>query len=142
MNWRCVDCGRPSDTGGGTCECGSERFERATFQATKRCTECGELAAGRDISCPNCGFTSFEPLQDEEPRPDPSYHEWRCESCGKEYPKHTPPCDRCGGMEFERVHVGEVDVDEYVERVPWLTKRTIAVLALLVAAIVVLGLLL
>lgn len=45
-------------------------------------------------------------------------------------------------MEFERVHVGEVDVDEYVERASWLTKRTAAVLALLITAIVVLGLLL
>lgn len=142
MNWRCVECGRPAEADTDVCECGSDRFERATFRATKRCTECGELAAGRDISCRNCGFTSFDPLEDSSANAASSYHEWRCKSCGKESPRHTPPCDRCGGMDFERVHVGEVDVDEYVERTPWLTKRTVAVLALLVGVVIVVGLLL
>lgn len=139
MNWRCVVCGRPHETGTGTCQCGSGQFERAVVRVTKRCTECGELAPDRDTYCQNCGFTSFEPLQESDERPDPSYYEWRCESCGKEYPRHTPPCDRCGGMSFRQVHVSDVAVEEFVDRNPLITARTVALVAALLVLFVVIG---
>lgn len=139
MTWRCAVCGRPHESDSGTCQCGSEQFERAAVRVTKRCTECGEPAAGRDTYCLNCGFTSFEPIQDGEAMPDPSYHEWRCEACGKEYPRYAPPCDRCGGMSFEQVHVSDVDVEEFVEREPWLTPWTVVLLVLLVVVFVLVG---
>lgn len=138
MNWQCVECGRPHADDRGTCECGSERYERATFKAAKRCTECGEPAPGRDTYCRNCGFTSFEPIGDDEPMPDPDYEEWRCTNCGKEYPKHTPPCDRCGSMDFEKARVTDVDVADYVgnDAEPWLSKWTVVAVAAIVAGLV------
>lgn len=39
------------------------------------------------------------------------YTEWRCTNCGNGAPKRNPPCDRCGGLEFERVEVRESDFD-------------------------------
>jgi len=29
--------------------------------------------------------------------------EWECPNCGERYPKRSPPCGRCGNMEFEQV---------------------------------------
>lgn len=42
------------------------------------------------------------------------YTAWRCANCGHEVPKNSPPCDRCGNMEFERVEVREGDFDEEI----------------------------
>ena len=56
MEWYCTECGRPSDTNGGTCECGSTSFERAVVQVTKECTTCGTRVPEHTTTCPDCGF--------------------------------------------------------------------------------------
>ncbi|RNJ26242.1 hypothetical protein [Halosegnis longus] len=116
MEWYCTECGRPSDTNGGTCECGSTSFERAVVQVAKECTTCGTRVPEHTTTCPDCGFTGFEPLGEPQPRDEGSYIEWRCEKCGNEHPRHTPPCDRCGHEVLERVRVdaADFDVDEHV----------------------------
>jgi hypothetical protein len=43
-----------------------------------------------------------------------AYTEWRCTNCGNSVPKHNPPCNRCGNMEFEQVRVSEHDFDEEI----------------------------
>ena len=88
MEWYCTECGRPSDTNGGTCECGSTSFERAVVQVTKECTTCGTRVPEHTTTCPDCGFTGFEPLGEPQPRDEGSYIEWRCEEGGD---AHTPP---------------------------------------------------
>lgn len=42
------------------------------------------------------------------------YTAWRCTNCGHEVPKNSPPCDRCGNMEFEAVEVHEGDFDDEI----------------------------
>ena len=42
------------------------------------------------------------------------YTEYRCTNCGRTTPKNTPPCDRCGGYDFERVEVTASDFDDEV----------------------------
>lgn len=42
------------------------------------------------------------------------YTAWRCTNCGHEVPKNSPPCDRCGNMEFEDVEVREGDFDDEI----------------------------
>ncbi|MDZ7745731.1 MAG: hypothetical protein U5K28_04110 [Halobacteriales archaeon] len=116
MEWYCTECGRLSDSNGGTCECGSTSFERAVVQVAKECTTCGTRVPEHTTTCPECGFTGFEPLGEPQPRNEGSYLEWRCEKCGNEHPRHTPPCDRCGHEVLERVRVdaADFDVDEHV----------------------------
>lgn len=51
-------------------------------------------------------------------RPDEAemgYTEYRCANCGRTTPKNTPPCDRCGGYDFERVEVKASDFDDEVQ---------------------------
>lgn len=43
------------------------------------------------------------------------YTEYRCANCGRTTPKNTPPCDRCGGYDFERVEVRASDFDDEVK---------------------------
>jgi hypothetical protein len=45
------------------------------------------------------------------------YSEWRCTNCGHGVPKKNPPCNRCGNMQFEEVHVRDSDFDEEVRGV-------------------------
>lgn len=42
------------------------------------------------------------------------YTAWQCTNCGHEVPKNTPPCNRCGNMEFEQVEVTERDFEEEI----------------------------
>ncbi|MFC7177031.1 hypothetical protein [Halosegnis marinus] len=42
------------------------------------------------------------------------YTEYRCTNCGRTTPKNTPPCDRCGGYDFERVEVRASDFDDEI----------------------------
>lgn len=111
MRWRCVECGRPHETAGGTCDCGSEEFERLVVQVSKRCTTCGATVPEDTTTCPECGFSGFETLAGEDaPDDQRSYIEWRCGACGREHPKHTPPCSRCGHETLERHRVEGEDV--------------------------------
>lgn len=48
------------------------------------------------------------------------YDEWRCPNCGHGHPKNTPPCDSCGHMELERVHVSATDFDDELRGAGWL----------------------
>lgn len=111
MRRRCVECGRVHEAAPGTCECGSDEFERLVVRVTKRCTTCGEAVPEHTTTCPECGFTGFETLTgDSEDLGQQSYVEWRCASCGRAHPKHTPPCSRCGHETLERHHVEGEDV--------------------------------
>jgi len=51
---------------------------------------------------------------DRPPEAEIGYTEYRCTNCGRTTPKNTPPCDRCGGYDFERVEVTASDFDDEV----------------------------
>jgi hypothetical protein len=51
---------------------------------------------------------------DRPPEAEMGYTEYRCRNCGRTTPKNTPPCDRCGGYDFERVEVTASDFDDEV----------------------------
>ncbi|MFB6118756.1 hypothetical protein [Halosegnis sp.] len=40
------------------------------------------------------------------------YTEYQCRNCGHATPKNTPPCDRCGGYNFEPVEVRASDFED------------------------------
>lgn len=117
--WRCVECGQPRERDDAPCpSCGAGQAERAVFRVAKRCATCGAPASAADDHCRECGFGTFEPVE-TGPKArdlDSSYRAWRCESCGKEHVRNTPPCDRCGGMDLEPVQVedDDVDIDAYL----------------------------
>lgn len=146
MRWRCADCGRVRESGGGTCACGGEEFERLVVQLTKRCTTCGEAVPENTSTCPECGFTGFETLAGEgQAAEEHSYLEWRCAECGRAHPKHTPPCSRCGHetLERHRVDGGDVAVDDVVDEyfadeslLPSFERTTLVGVALVLAVLV------
>jgi RNA polymerase subunit RPABC4/transcription elongation factor Spt4 len=123
MQWRCTECGRPHESRPDVCECGASTFERGVVKLTEECTTCGEAVPEEANTCPECGFTSFEPLGDPDvpDEADKGYVEWQCTDCGKSHPKHTPPCDRCGNLDLEQTYVDNesVDPNDFLREEPW-----------------------
>ncbi len=73
--------------------------------------------------------------------PEQGYTEWRCTNCGNAAPKNSPPCRRCGGMQFEQAEVRASDFDRET-RVPSTAailreNARVAAAAVAVAAVVV-----
>lgn len=161
MEWRCANCGRPQPTEDPPCEgCGHDEFEPAVVRLRWECTACGTRNAERDSPCRDCGLSEYVEVEpddaaageppaagaagapDEDAADAPAYTEWQCTECGTGHPRNTPPCRRCGNMQFERVAVESGDVSDYVPTTGWLDveRRYLAGIFLVVAVVALAGL--
>jgi hypothetical protein len=131
MEWRCEWCGKPHEENDPPCDnCGHGSFERAVVRQTDLseggdpdtmtvwvCTACGREHPKHSPPCSRCNNAT---LEREEKRVDESNLTerpgsadtgavsaeqttlWVCTECGREHPKHSPPCSQCGNATLER----------------------------------------
>ena len=171
MEWRCEWCGKPHEADDPPCDsCGHGSFERAVVQQTDLggggdpdtmtvwvCTACGREHPKHSPPCSRCNNATLEREQkrvDESnltDRPGSAGADgvsaerttvWVCTECGREHPKHAPPCSRCGhstlDRETRRISDDELTAPGYRDL---LTPRYLAVLVatLALATLFVLG---
>ena len=122
------------------------------------CTSCGREHTKHSPPCSRCGNATLErtrkrvdesnltdgPLSSDEYETvsSDSTTMWVCTECGREHPKHSPPCSRCGNATLEREEKRITDAELAAPGYRDLaTPRYLAVLGvtLVVAAIAVLG---
>ena len=164
MEWRCEWCGKPHAEEEPPCDnCGHGSFERAVVRRTDLgdegdpdtttvwvCTACGREHTKHSPPCSRCTNADLERQQkrvDESnltDRPDSGggvgtveaeeTTVWVCAACGREHPKHAPPCSRCGHTTLARERKGvaenEITVPTYRELV---TPGYLAALGLVLA---------
>jgi hypothetical protein len=170
MEWRCEWCGKPHEENDPPCDnCGHGSFEKAVVRGPAAesgpdstvvwaCTECGREHTKNSPPCSRCNNATLERQRKEiteenltevpgDARPDPAVGAettvvWVCTECGREHPKHSPPCSRCGAPDLEREEKGigtdELSAPSYFDLV---TPQYAAVLGvvLLIAGVAVLG---
>jgi len=132
MEWRCEWCGKPHEEDDPPCDsCGHGSFERAVVRRTDLsggdpdtmtvwvCTACGREHPKHSPPCSRCNNGTLEqrekrvdesnltdgPNSTDTGGGDISTDEttvWVCTACGREHPKHAPPCSRCGNADLER----------------------------------------
>jgi ribosomal protein L40E len=172
MEWRCEWCGKPHAEDDPPCDnCGHGSFERAVVRRTDLaggdpdtmtvwvCTACGREHPKHSPPCSRCNNGTLEQREkrvDESNLTDgPNSTDtgsgdigaeettvWVCTACGREHPKHAPPCSRCGNADLERetrtVSEAETTAPGYRDLV---TPRYLAVLVatLALAALLALG---
>jgi rRNA maturation endonuclease Nob1 len=170
MEWRCEWCGKPHEEDDPPCDnCGHGSFERAVVRRTDLaeggdpdtmtvwvCTACGREHPKNSPPCSRCNNAT---LEREEKRVDESNLTerpgsagsgtvsaekttvWVCASCGREHPKHAPPCSRCGHATLERetrrVDEAELTVPGYRDL---LTPRYLVALVAVLALVALFGL--
>lgn len=139
MEWRCMNCGTAHPRKNPPChECGGMDFERVVVRLEWECDSCGEPVESPNEPCPNCGGTEFDRLRDPDAEPDPLDDEvrvnhstesqtqefadnivWECSHCGKRHMRNSPPCNRCGNVQLEKVPVDtdpESDIKDETQR--------------------------
>lgn len=106
-------------------------FERVVVRLEWECDACGEPVESPHEPCPNCGEQEFSRLRDPDVEPDPLDDEvhvssstesqeladnivWECSHCGKRHMRNSPPCNRCGNAQLEKVPV-DVDAEPALE---------------------------
>ena len=172
MEWRCEWCGKPHEENDPPCDnCGHGSFERAVVRRTDLaggdpdtmtvwvCTACGREHPKHSPPCSRCNNGTLEqqekrvdesnltdgPNSTDTGSSDISAEEttvWVCTACGREHPKHAPPCSRCGNADLERetrtVSDAETTVPGYRDLI---TPQYLAVLlaTLALAALLALG---
>lgn len=150
MEWRCEWCGKPHEENDPPCDnCGHGSFEKAIVRQVAGdttdadsmtvwvCTECGREHPKNSPPCSQCNNAT---LERETVRIDESNLTdapgtassvdgvtaetttvWVCEECGREHPKHSPPCSRCGSTALSReekqVSDAELAVPSYFDLV-------------------------
>jgi len=131
MEWRCEWCGKPHESDDPPCDnCGHGKFEKAVVRqgpsSTESqnsttvwvCTDCGREHPKNSPPCSRCTNAKLERKKkvvtdaDLTARPgddnfgttpsDQTMTVWSCADCGREHPKNSPPCSRCGGMKLEK----------------------------------------
>jgi ribosomal protein L40E len=171
MEWRCEWCGKPHEENDPPCDnCGHGSFEKAVVRRTDLsegsdeastvvwvCTECGREHTKHSPPCSRCNNATLErqekTLSDEELTAGPNSAQrathsadttrvWVCTECGREHPRHSPPCSRCGSPDLEEqtkeVGADELDSPSYVDLLtPRYALALVGVLAL--ATVFVLG---
>lgn len=95
-------------------------FEQIVVRLEWECTDCGEPIESPHEPCPHCGGTEFNRLSDPEAGPEPLADEvrlrsssksqqlvdnfvWECPHCEKRHMRNSPPCNRCGNAQLEKV---------------------------------------
>jgi len=103
-----------------------------------RCEVCGASYDREPETCDNCGHDGFLEVPDEAEataaEADVTTTVWVCPSCGREHPKNSPPCSRCGAskLEMEEKRVADYDVGAATSYRDLVTPRyAVAVLAAL-----------
>lgn len=170
MEWRCEWCGKPHDENDPPCDnCGHGTFEKAVVRGPPStsgpdstvvwvCTACGREHTKNSPPCSRCNNATLERQRKEiteenltdgpgDAQPHPAVGAetttvWVCTDCGREHPKHSPPCSRCGSADLDRREKGigtdELSAPGYLDLV---TPQYAAVLGvvLLIAGVSVLG---
>ncbi len=168
MEWRCDWCGKPHEEDDPPCDnCGHGSFERAVVPRPDLaadvsnpdtttvwvCTNCGREHPKHSPPCSRCNNAQLErqekridesnltamPGKDEyETVSAESTTVWVCTECGREHPKHSPPCSRCGNAQLEpetkRVDDAELAVPSYLDL---LTPKYLAALGVTTLLVVV-----
>jgi hypothetical protein len=171
MEWRCEWCGKPHDENDPPCDnCGHGSFEQAVVRRTDLsegseeastvvwvCTECGREHTKHSPPCSRCNNATLEReekiLTDDDLTAGPNSVQqpkhsadattvWVCTECGREHPRHSPPCSRCGHPTLEEqtkgVGAGELSTPSYLDLLtPRYALALVGVLAL--ATVFVLG---
>ena len=157
MEWRCEWCGKPHEEDDPPCDnCGHGSFEQAVVPRPDLaasnpetttvwvCTNCGREHPKHSPPCSRCNNAKLErqekridesnltamPGKDEyETVSAESTTVWVCAACGREHPKKSPPCSRCGHVilepETKRVDDTELAAPSYLDL---LTPKYIAAL--------------
>jgi len=127
--WVCTECGREHTRNSPPCS----RCNNATLQREEKILGDDDLTAGPNATATEstAGTSGAEATT-----------VWVCTECGREHPKHSPPCSRCGAPDLERetkrVGAGELASPSYVDLLtPRYALALVGVLAL--AAVFVLG---
>jgi rubrerythrin len=130
--WVCTECGRGHTKNSPPCSrCGNPDLEREQRQVDE-----SNLTDGPDSASGPTGDSANDATGPE------STTVWVCTECGREHPKNSPPCSRCGAATLEReqkcVDADELSSPGYLDV---LTPRYAAgiALALVLVAVFVLG---
>lgn len=162
MDWRCTNCGTTHPRNNPPChECGGMEYDQMVVRLEWECDSCGEPTDSPHEPCPNCGGEEFScisdtnsgpaPLDDEvRVKPDAASEQdqqlhdnivWECTDCGKQHMRNSPPCNRCGGTQLEKIPFEETITDPPRKQNPLTAffDRTSSALSLTGLALAVLG---
>lgn len=140
MEWRCEWCGKPHEENDPPCDnCGHGKYEKAIVQQAAGdesdpdsmtvwvCTECGRNHQKNSPPCSRCNNATLEretvTIDESNLTERPGDYTgnnraaletttvWVCTECGREHPKHSPPCSRCGNQTLEQEEKAVADAE-------------------------------